>query len=260
VAIKVNVLRREAPKKSASLSGLSGVSMPKVSIGGGRLMQGAVGLAVLVALAFLFMGWRAHSEKVDHEKRITQLKAQDADLQRQLVELRVAESAKKEIQRRLDIIGRVAKSQKVPLEMMSGVLKAVPQGIWLTSFDVKPQEVKVRVEASRPAISYSSDTLKALNDKRAQEEANAAAAAAQGNATAQASRAAAPAATKEVTEIQGFSVVIKGMAFNNFQVAEFMENLKKVGVFSDVDFTVTQATNVESVRVMDFEVTANVKL
>jgi Tfp pilus assembly protein PilN len=254
VAIKVNVLRREAPKKGAGLSSLPSVSMPKVAIGGGGLMKGALALLVLVLLALGFMGWRAHAEKVDNEKKITQLKAQDAALQRQLVELRVAEAAKREIQRRLDIIGRVAKSQKVPVEMMAGVLKSVPQGIWLTSLDVRPQEVKVKVQANRQAITYSSETLKALADKREQEEA---AAAASPQATP---RAAAPVATKEVTEIHGFSVVIKGMAFNNFQVAEFMENLKKIGVFADVDFTVTQATNVESVRVMDFEVTANVKL
>ncbi len=253
MAIKVNVLRREGSKKGAGLSSLPSVSMPKVAIGGGGLMKGAVALLVLVLLALGFMGWRAHAEKVDNERKITQLKAQDADLQRQLVELRVAEAAKREIQRRLDIIGRVAKSQKVPVEMMAGVLKSVPQGIWLTSLDVRPQEVKVKVEANRQAITYSSETLKALNDKREQEEAAAAA--------SQASpRPAAPVATKEVTEIHGFSVVIKGMAFNNFQVAEFMENLKKIGVFADVDFTVTQATNVESVRVMDFEVTATVKL
>jgi len=255
VAIKVNVLRREGPKKGARLSGLPSVSMPKLAIGGGGLMKGAVGLLVLVLLALGFMGWRAHAEKADNEKKITQLKAQDAALQRQLVEVRVAEAAKREIQRRLDIIGRVAKSQKVPVEMMAGVLKSVPQGIWLTSLDVRPQEVKVKVEANRPAIAYSSETLKALADKREQEEA--AAAASQARATP---RPAAPVTTKEVTEIHGFSVVIKGMAFNNFQVAEFMENLKKIGVFADVDFTVTQATNVESVRVMDFEVTANVKL
>jgi len=50
------------------------------------------------------------------------------------------------------------------------------------------------------------------------------------------------------------------MAFNNFQVAEFMDNLRGAGVFADVDFTVTQAANVEQVRVMNFEVTASVKL
>jgi Tfp pilus assembly protein PilN len=255
VAIKVNVLRREAPKKGGGLSGLPSVSMPKMAIGGGRLMQGAIGLLVLLALGLAVMAWKAQADKKAHDAKIVELKAQDADLQRQLIELRLAEAAKREIQRRLDIIGRVAKSQKVPVEMMAGVLKSVPQGIWLTSLDVRPQEVKVKVEANRPAITYSSETLKALADKREQEEK--AAAASPAPATP---RPAGPVATKEVTEIHGFSVVIKGMAFNNFQVAEFMENLKKVGVFADVDFTVTQATNVESVRVMDFEVTANVKL
>jgi Tfp pilus assembly protein PilN len=249
VAIKVNVLRREAPKKAAGL-GLSGISMPKVSIGGGRAIQAASAVLLFVALVVAFMGYRAWAEKAEHQKKITQLKAQDAALQRQLVELRVAEAAKKEIQRRLDIIGRVAKSQKVPVEMMAGVLKAVPKGMWLTAFDVKPQEVRVKVEANRPAISYTSDTLNKLAEKK--EEVSAAAA-------SQPTRGA-PVPTKEVTEIKGFSVVIKGMAFNNYQVAEFMENLKKAGVFSDVDFTLTQAANVESVRVMDFEVTADVKL
>jgi Tfp pilus assembly protein PilN len=127
------------------------------------------------------------------------------------------------------------------------VLKSVPQGIWLTSLDVKPQEIRVKVDANRPPITYTSETLNKLSEKKDE--------AAQG---APARPGAAP--TKEVTEIAGFSVVIKGMAFNNFQVAEFMENLRKAGVFTDVDFTVTQATNVELVRVMDFEVTASVKL
>lgn len=246
MAIKVNILRRDAPRKAAGL-GISGISMPKIAIGGGRAIQAAGAVLVLVILVFAVMGYRAYAEKTDHEKKITQLKAQDAALQRQLVEVRLTETAKKEIQRRLDIIGRVAKSQKVPVEMMAGVLKAVPQGIWLTSFDVKPQEVRVRVDPNRPAISYSSETLAKLADKKEE--------------TAGTQPARGPALpTKEVTEIQGYSVVIKGMAFNNFQVAEFMENLRKAGIFVDVDFTVTQAANVESVRVVDFEVTANVKL
>ena len=41
---------------------------------------------------------------------------------------------------------------------------------------------------------------------------------------------------------------------------ELLNNLKKTPVFSDVDFNVTQAANVEQVRVMDFELTASVKL
>src|SRR5262245_32284548 len=140
--------------------------MPKMAIGGSGLMKGAMAVLVLVALGLAFMGWRAHAEKVDNQKKITQLKAQDAALQRQLVELRVAEAAKREIQRRLDIIGRVAKSQKVPVEMMAGVLKSVPQGIWLTSLDVKPQEVRVKVDANRAPITYTSETLNRLSEKK----------------------------------------------------------------------------------------------
>jgi Tfp pilus assembly protein PilN len=248
MAIKVNLLRRDAPKKASSLGGLPSISMPKgVAIGGGVAMKGAVALLGIVVLALAVLGWQANAQKRDNEKKITQLKAQDAQLQRQLVELRVAEAAKREIQRRLDIIGRVAKSQKVPVELMGGVLKSVPQGIWLTSLDVKPQEIRVKVDANRPPITYTSETLNKLSEKKDE--------AAQGQP---ARPGAAP--TKEVTEIAGFSVVIKGLAFNNFQVAEFMENLRKAGLFTDVDFTVTQATNVELVRVMDFEVTASVKL
>jgi Tfp pilus assembly protein PilN len=246
VAIKVNLLKRDSPKKTGGVKGISGFTMPKMAIGGGVAMKAAAGLFLVVALVLVLFGYRAYAERAEHQKKITQLKARDAQLQRQLVEVRVAEDAKREIQRRLDIIGRVAKSQKVPVEMMAGVLKSVPQGVWLTSFDVKPQEIRVRVDANRPPITYSSDTLNKLAEKK------------DGTAAAPPPRAATP--TRDVTEIQGFSLVIKGLAFNNFQVAEFMENLKKAGVFTDVDFTVSQAASVESVRVMDFEVTASVKL
>jgi Tfp pilus assembly protein PilN len=244
VAIKVNVLRREAPKRASA--GLSGVSMPKISIPGGRLMPLALIAGVIVIGGLLVYGVMVQREKAKEAALIKNLEATDRDLQLRLTELQVAERARNEIKRRLDIIGRVAKSQKVPVEVMNGLLRAVPQGIWLTVIDMKPQEIKVKVDANRPAISYSSDTLQKLAAKK--DEAGAP------------KPGAPPAQTKEVTEITGFALVVKGKAFNNFQVADFMENLKKAGLFSDVDFTVTQADAVEAVRVMDFEVTASVKL
>jgi Tfp pilus assembly protein PilN len=247
LAIKVNLLRREAaaPKRG----GVSMPAMPKMpSIGGGMAMKGMIAVLVLVVLGIAALDLNAMRERDNYKKEITSLKAQDAKLQLQLTELRLAEAAKREIQRRIEIIGRVAKSQKVPHEMMVGVLQAVPQGIWLSYFDMKPQEVKKRVDVNRQAISYSSQTLNTLAAKQQE-----AAAGAPQPATG-------PVQTKEVTEIEGFSVIIRGLAFNNFQVAEFMDNLKKTPVFSDVDFNVSQAANVEQVRVMDFELTASVKL
>ena len=106
----------------------------------------------------------------------------------------------------------------------------------------RPLEVKVRVEANRPPITYTSETLQRLEAKR--EEAG----------------AARPGETREVTVLDGYSMVLRGFAFNNLQVADFMENLRKIGVFSDVDFVVTQADRFQQARVFNFEVTANVKL
>jgi hypothetical protein len=63
-----------------------------------------------------------------------------------------------------------------------------------------------------------------------------------------------------VSQLVGYSVVIKGGAFNNFQIADFMDNLRKAGLFSDVDFVVTEAERIEQTRVVNFEVTASVKL
>ncbi len=240
MAIKVNVLRREAPKRAAG-----GLSVPKFSLPTGRALPIVGLLAVIVIVGLIVWAVIATRAKGQEQAEIKKLKAQDQALQLQLTELKLADAARKEITRRLDIVGRVAKSQKVPVQVMNGILRSVPQGIWLTSVDVKPQEVKVKVDANRPAISYSSETLTKLANKK--EEVGA--------------KPSGPAAaTKEVTEIHGYSVVLKGLAFNNFQVAEFMENLRKAGVFSDVDFNVTQAQAIEAVRVMDFEVTASVKL
>lgn len=241
MAVKVNLLPRETAPTRPGLA----ISAPRLAIGGVLVQAGAVVL-VLVVLGLGVMAYMAWTAKGNYAKEVTALKARNDALKAQLTELRVAEDAKREIQRRLEVIGRVAKSQGVPVATMRGVLKAVPQGIWLTSFEMKPQETRVKVEASRPPTSYSSETLEKLEAKRQE-------AGASGTAGAKAE-------PREVLQLQGYSVVIKGMAFNNFQIADFMENLRKVGMFSDVDFVVTQADRVEQTRVMNFEVTASVKL
>jgi len=237
MAIKVNLLPREERPRRRPVPTL------KVSVSGANavVLVGTV-LFVLAALLVGFLYWSNLSERETLTRGIAQLQDKDKQLKLKLTELELARAAKREIERRREIIAKVAKSQKVPLTMMNGVLAAVPQGIWLTDFQMRPQEVQVQVEAKRPAISYTSETLKALEAKKQE---------------ATAAKRAEP--TKTVTELRGYAVNIKGVAFNNFQVAEFMDNLKKAG-FSDVDFVVTQATSVEQVRVMSFELTASVML
>ena len=219
--------------------------MPKLAVGAGLVVQVVTGILILVVVVLAFMAYMASSARSSYAREITQLKVRNDALKTQLAELHQAEAAKAEIQRRIEVIGRVAKSQGVPLATLTGILKSVPQGIWLSSLEMKPQEVKVKVEASRP--STGSEILGKLEAKKAEV------------GTAPAPPAAAGPA-REVVQLVGYSLVIRGRAFNNLQVADFMENLRKAGVFSDVDFVVTQAERVEQTRVMAFEVTASVKL
>ena len=201
-----------------------------------------------MALLMAGLGYRAWAAKRTLQTEITGLKAQNEQLKGQLNELDQAERAKVEIQRRIEVIGKVAKSQGVPLAMLNGVLRAVPQGVWLAAVEMRPQEVKVRVEEQTAATM--SETLGRLEAKRSR-----------GRGAGRRARRSGPAGpTREVSQLAGYSVVIKGGAFNNFQVADFMDNLRKVGLFSDVDFVVTEAERIEQTRVVTFEVTATVKL
>jgi len=245
VAIKINLLPREA---RAARTGRAAAPTPRAGVSTGLLTKVLGGVFVLMLLGMTLLGYRAWSTKRDYQTQITSLKAQNEQLKGQLNELDQAERAKVEIQRRIEVIGKVAKSQGVPLAMLNGVLRAVPQGVWLYGVDMKPQEVKVRVEEQTGAAM--SETLGRLEAKRTEVEGQGARPPQRGQA----------AATREVSQLAGYSVVIKGGAFNNFQIADFMDNLRKVGIFSDVDFVVTEAERVEQTRVVSFEVTATVKL
>jgi Tfp pilus assembly protein PilN len=243
VAIKVNLLPREMLAARATRPGLA-LPTGRLAVGSGLVVQILVGVMGLVAVVLVVMGFMAWSTKATVTKEITELKARNEALKLQLSELRQAEAAKAEIQRRIEVIGRVAKSQGVPVAALNGLIKAIPANIWLTSFEMKPQETKIRVEGGRTGVPAGSATLDKLEAKR----------------TELAAPTSGAAATREVTVLNGYSVVVKGRAFNNLQVADFMENLRKAGVFSDIDFVVTQAERVEQTRVVGFEITASVKL
>ena len=250
MAIKVNLLPREARAARTGRAAAPAVRAVGVSLSASRLTQllGVVFVAVLAVMALL--GYRAWSAKREYQTQITTLRAQNEQLKGQLNELDQAEKAKAEIQRRIEVIGKVAKSQGVPLAMLNGVLKAVPQGVWLYGVEMKPQEVRVQVpETSTATVG---DTLSRLEAKRTEVEA-------QGPARPPGQRGQAG-AMREVSQLSGFAVVIKGGAFTNFQLADFMDNLKKAGIFSDVDFVVTEAEKIDQTRVVSFEVTASVKL
>jgi Tfp pilus assembly protein PilN len=247
VAIKINLLPREARATRTGRAAAPTIS-PRVGVSGGLLTKVLTGAFFVMALVMAALGYQAWASKRGLQTEITALKAQNEQLKGQLNELDQAERAKVEIQRRIEVIGKVAKSQGVPLALLNGVLRAVPQGVWLAAVEMRPQEIKVRVDDQQAAATMS-DTLGRLEAKRTEVEA-------QGARPPQRAQG----ATREVSQLAGYAVVIKGGAFNNFQIADFMDNLRKVGLFSDVDFVVTEAERIEQTRVVNFEVTASVKL
>jgi Tfp pilus assembly protein PilN len=245
VAIRINLLPRDA---RAVRRGRAVAVTPRAVLGGpGFLARLLTGLFVLTLLTMGALGYRAFSAKQAYQTQIADLKAQTDQLRMQLSELDQAEKAKIEIQRRIEVIGKVAKSQGVPLAMLNGVLRAVPDGVWLYGVEMRPQEVQVRVDETQAA--QTSGTLGRLEAKRTEVESQ-----------ARPPQRGQPPGAREVVQLAGYSVVIKGGAFNNFQIADFMDNLRKVGVFADVDFVATEAERVEQTRVVSFEVTATVKL
>ena len=248
MAIKINLLPREA-RAARSGRAAAPTTSPRAGVSAGLLTKVLTGVFVAMALVMAALGYQAWASKRTLQTEITSLKAQNEQLKGQLNELDQAERAKIEIQRRIEVIGKVAKSQGVPLAMLNGVLRAVPQGVWLAAVEMRPQEVKVRVDDQQTAATMG-DTLGRLEAKRTEVEG-------QGGARPPQR---AQGATREVSQLAGYAVVIKGGAFNNFQVADFMDNLRKVGLFSDVDFVVTEAERIDQTRVVNFEVTASVKL
>jgi Tfp pilus assembly protein PilN len=244
VAIKINLLPRAA---RAASRGRAAAATPRVALDARLLTRLLTGLFVLMLMTLAVIGYRAFSARQAHQAQITSLKAQNDQLRMQLSELDQAEKAKIEIQRRIEVIGKVAKSQGVPLAMLNGVLRAVPDGVWLHGVEMRPQEAKVRVDETQAA--QTGEILGRLEAKRAEVESQ-----------ARPPQRGQPPGGREVVQLTGYSVVIKGGAFNNLQIADFMDNLRRVGVFADVDFVATEAERVEQTRVVSFEVTATVKL
>lgn len=246
MAIKINLLPREAAPRRARAGA---IRMPSVSLGGGLATKLGTGFFLLVLLGLLTAGYLAWAEKRQYATEMTTLRAENERLNTQLQELRAAEEARLDIQRRLDVIGRVAKSQGVSVSIMTTVLRSVPQGVWLTSLDVKAQEVRVKVEVGRASGSEISRTLDLLDQRRRETQGGG-------------GQSAAPVVPqiKEVVQLQGFAIVLKGQAFNNFQLADFMDTLRKTGLFADVDFVASQADRVDQTRLVAFEITASVKL
>lgn len=99
---------------------------------------------VMVLLAFVFVGdgmlaYQTAREKAELKRAIARLQAEGSVLRRRPVDPR-ADAIRRDIQRRLDIIGQLARGRGAAEATLRGVLEAaVPTGVRLTSLELGPR-------------------------------------------------------------------------------------------------------------------------
>jgi Tfp pilus assembly protein PilN len=135
---------------------------------------------------------------------------------------------------------------------MDGILRSVPQGVWLTALDVQPIVATRAEQAAAPAAPGVIERLEQAKEQAAQSTQTPAAG--RGQAAPKGKE------TRTVTEVTGYTVTLKGLAMSNFMVADLLDNLRKVASFKDVDLSVTERTEVEKVKVMNFTATWGIPL
>jgi hypothetical protein len=62
------------------------------------------------------------------------------------------------------------------------------------------------------------------------------------------------------TILLGYQVTLQGQAMSNLLLADFLENLRRVPLFRDVDLFLSQQAEVEQVKVMNFTLTYGIRI
>jgi Tfp pilus assembly protein PilN len=238
--IRINLLPKTAKARAAAL--------PTVR-GPGIFSWAPLVLGILLVVELVAMGvWSGYSQwkLTSLRTKVTALRAEDTRLGALLMERAQFERTKQDLERRLGIISRLERSQGVPVALMDSILRSVPQGIWLTALDLTPLLTKreEKIAAATPGVI---ERLTAAQEKVAQPQ----------PAQPQSGKGK---DTRTVTELTGFKVTLQGRAMSNIVVADFLDNLRRIQGFRDVDVTVLERVEVEKVRLMTFTATWGIPL
>lgn len=244
--IRINLLPRRAEKQQRR----GFPTMPTADFSRVPTILALVLLLEVVAMG----GWWAYSQwKLSSlHGQATMLRAEDVSLGGLLAERTQFEQMKQDLERRLDIVSRLSRSQGVPVVLMDGVLRSVPQGVWLTGLDVQPVVTKREEQAAAPAAP---GVIQRLEQAKEQVTQPAPAPTAGRGQAAQKGKE-----TRTVTEVTGYKVTLRGSAMSNFMVADLLDNLRKVPSFKDVDLSLIERAEVEKVKIMNFTATWGIPL
>lgn len=211
---------------------------------------------VLLVEALAMGGWwvYAHAQLTRLQGDMNRLRAEEVRLNLLLVEANRIQQLKQGLKRRLDIIAQLEKSQGVPVGMMEGILQSLPQGLWLTALDVKPVIQKQEVKEREPGVL---ERLSKAEERASPVEKPPPGAPPQPPGPGQPAQ---PQAPKMITILLGYQVTLQGQAMSNLLLADFLENLRRVPLFRDVDLFLSQQAEVEQVKVMNFTLTYGIRI
>jgi len=241
--IRINLLPRAERPRAAAFPSLRGR---------GILSRAPLILGILLVAELLAMGaWWGYSQwKLSSLRaRAATLRTEETRLAALLAERAQFERTKQDLERRLGIISRLERSQAVPVALMDSILRSVPQGIWLTALDVTPMLSK-RDEKAAAAAPGVIERLTAAQEKVAQPQAGQ-----PGHPRPSKGKE-----TRTVTELTGFKVTLQGRSMSNVVVADFLDNLRKIPSFRDIDVTVLERVEVDKVKIMNFTATWGIPL
>jgi type IV pilus assembly protein PilN len=133
--IRINLLGVERQKKVRTTSTFLDA--------GQRTTFMCVGIFGLTAMGIGAWYWQLTRQASSMTTQISVAQAEVARLNKVLVEVKRAEDRRGQLQQRVAIIEELRRGQSVPVQMLDHVSRSLPDALWLTSLEQKPDAVSI---------------------------------------------------------------------------------------------------------------------
>jgi type IV pilus assembly protein PilN len=133
--IRINLLGVERQKKVRKTTTLLD--------SGQRTTFMCVGIFGLTALGIGAWYWQLTREASSMTTQISVAQAEVARLNKVLVEVKRAEERRGQLQQRVAIVEDLRRGQSVPVQMLDHVSRSLPDALWLTSLEQKPDAMNI---------------------------------------------------------------------------------------------------------------------
>jgi len=193
---------------------------------------------VLAGVAGAFVVNHQRWRRVRHEQEVV-AKAFDEETAK-IDQLQSLEQQRVDLVERAEVV--TALKDRVPRSVLLGeIVRSIPDGLTLTTFNLEGQRVKVKVPKPDPKSGAKSRTLKGKNVGKGKDQAKA------------------DAPEKVLPPKFVFTLSAEGIAQENDNVADFLAALKGSPLFSNVELQFIKETKIDKQPYRKFKVTMNLR-